>query len=157
MTFTLTSSAFENNANIPDVHTCSGADVSPPLQWEDVPTGAQSFALIMDDPDAPAGTWVHWVMYDIPANLKGLPHGIVKKASLEDGTKQGAVWGVESFSRVGYHGPCPPPGKPHHYIFKLYALDVMLGLNEKATKFQVEEAMVGHVLAEARWVGVYGR
>ncbi|MBI4224175.1 MAG: YbhB/YbcL family Raf kinase inhibitor-like protein, partial [Deltaproteobacteria bacterium] len=118
---------------------------------------AKSFALIMDDPDAPPGTWVHWIIYDLPAKTASLPEGVAKTAEGPNGSKQGLVWGVESFSRVGYYGPCPPPGKPHRYYFKLYALDAPLNLPAKATKPQVEAKMKGHILGQAALMGTYGR
>lgn len=157
MAFSITSPAFHEGEGISKKHTCDGADLSPPLQWSGAPEGTKSLALIMDDPDAPPGTWVHWVVYGIPADVKGLEEGVPKKETLPNGTKQGLVWGVESFSRVGYTGPCPPPGKPHRYYFKLYALDAMPDLPPQATKFDVEKAMKGHVLAEARLMGKVGR
>ncbi|HSA60035.1 MAG TPA: YbhB/YbcL family Raf kinase inhibitor-like protein [bacterium] len=157
MAFSITSPAFQEGEGVPKKHTCDGEDLSPPLQWGGAPAGTKAFALILDDPDAPPGTWVHWVVYDIPASAKGLTEGVPKKETLPDGSKQGLAWGVESFSRVGYSGPCPPPGKPHRYDFKLYALDAMLGIPPKSTKFDVEKAMKGHVLAEARLMGKFGR
>ena len=105
----------------------------------------------------PPGTWVHWVIYDIPSDAVGLEEGISKKEALPNGAKQGLAWGVESFSRVGYSGPCPPPGAPHRYNFKLYALDAMLNLAPKATKFDVEKAMKGHVLGQTELMGKFGR
>jgi Raf kinase inhibitor-like YbhB/YbcL family protein len=157
MAFTLTSPAFSEGGTIPPKHTCSGADLSPPLQWSGAPAGTKSFALILDDPDAPPGTWVHWVVQGIPADANGMEEGVPKKETLPDGTRQGLAWGVESFSRVGYSGPCPPPGAPHRYYFKLYALDAPLNLPAKATKFDVEKAMKGHVLGEAKLMGKFGR
>lgn len=157
MALEITSAAFAAHGAIPKKHTCDGEDLSPALSWTGVPAGAKSLAVIMDDPDAPAGTWVHWVLYDLPAGTTGLPAGLPKKERLDDGASQGACWGVGSFSRVGYYGPCPPPGSPHRYFFKLYALDVALGLTPRATKSDVLEAMKGHVLAEAEIVGTYRR
>jgi hypothetical protein len=157
MTFSLTSSAFDNGGTIPQKFTADGTDISPALKWSDPPAGTKSFALIMDDPDAPPGTWVHWVIYDIPPDARGLEEGVEKKETLKNGAKQGLVWGVDSFNRVGYFGPSPPPGKPHRYYFKLYALDAPLNLPPKATKFDLEKAMKGHILAEAQWMGKYGR
>lgn len=153
----LKSPAFEDGAPIPARHTCSGEDLSPALAWYDVPKAAKSLALVMDDPDAPAGTWVHWVLYDLPVGSKGLIEGLPKKASLPNGARQGLVWGVEKFSRVGYHGPCPPPGKPHRYEFRLYALKEPLDLPAKASKPEVLEAMEGRVLAVARLTGTFKR
>jgi Raf kinase inhibitor-like YbhB/YbcL family protein len=157
MALSLTSPSFDEGGMIPKKQTCDGTDLSPALQWSGAPEGTKSFALVMDDPDAPPGTWVHWVIYDVPGDAKGLEEGVPKKETLPNGAKQGSVWGVESFSRVGYFGPCPPPGKPHRYYFKLYALDATLNLPPKATKFDVEKAMKGHILAQTQLMGKYGR
>ncbi len=156
MAFTLTSPAFKAGERIPKIYTCDGEDVSPALRWSGAPAKTASFALIMDDPDAPAGTWVHWVLYDLPAEAKELPQGVAKKDSAA-GAAQGACWGVDSFDRVGYFGPCPPPGAPHHYHFKLYALDKVLGLKPRAAKAELAAAMAGHILAAAELIGLYGR
>jgi Raf kinase inhibitor-like YbhB/YbcL family protein len=159
MAFELTSPAFKNDERIPKKHTGEGADTSPALNWTSAPIGTQSFALIMDDPDAPVGLWLHWVLYDIPASLTALPEGVAKNDILPDGSKHGRSWGVKDAEcdRVGYFGPLPPPGKPHRYFFKLYALDTMLGLPSKAAKTQVIAAMKGHILAQAQLIGVYER
>jgi Raf kinase inhibitor-like YbhB/YbcL family protein len=149
----LTSTAWADGQAIPAKFTCSGADVSPPLAWSDVPAGMQSLALICDDPDAPGGTWVHWVLYALPAVATALPENIAATGTLPDGSRQG----LNDFRRVGYGGPCPPPGAPHHYVFKLYALDAVLSLNPRATKAELLRAMEGHVLAEARMTGIYQR
>lgn len=153
----ITSSAFEAKEPIPGRHTCDGEDLSPALAWSGVPEGARSLALIMDDPDAPPGTWIHWVLYDLPGEATGLPEGVPKEEKLESGAAQGQCWGVDSFSRVGYYGPCPPPGAPHRYFFKLYALDTVLGLAPRASKAEVLKAMEGHVLAQAELMGTYER
>ena len=153
----LSSTAFPAGGRIPSGYTCDGEDLSPPLVWTEAPRGTRSFALIMDDPDAPSGTWVHWVLYDLPASRSGLEEGVPKSVSLDGGASHGVCWGVRSYSRVGYHGPCPPPGSPHHYSFRIYALDLRLDLPARATKEQVEQAMQGHVLAQAELIGVYGR
>lgn len=152
MSFTLTSSAFKEGEMIPMKYTCDGADVSPPLAWSDPPEGTGSFALISDDPDAPVGTWVHWVMYNIPADVSELPEGVPADKEL----KSGAVQGVNDFRKFGYGGPCPPGGT-HRYFFKLYALGTELNLNPGATKADVEEAVRGHILGEARLMGRYSR
>lgn len=157
MAFQLTSSAFQTGTPIPKRHACEGADVSPALSWSNAPKGTRSFALIMDDPDAPPGTWVHWVLYDIPADKTALPENLPKTESLPDGSKQGACWGVWDFSRRGYYGPCPPPGKVHHYSFRLYALDQALDLPAETTKATLLKAMSGHVLGQAELVGLYKR
>lgn len=151
------SGAFESNGEIPKKFTCQGEDVSPPLSWSGVPSGAKSLALICDDPDAPPGTWVHWVLYDLPTSLKGLEEGVPKKESLPNGAKHGLCWGVDQFDRTGYYGPCPPPGSYHRYYFKLYALDRAIGIPPGATKPQVLEAMEGHILAQAELMGRFKR
>lgn len=159
MTMTLTSPAFMNNAYIPAKHACGGADVSPELRWAGLPEGTQSLAVIMDDPDAPPGTWVHWVLFDIPPSLKGLKENIAKAEVLPDGSRHGRSWGVDedNFSRLGYSGPCPPPGKPHRYFFKVYALDKLLELPAGTAKGALLKAMEGHVLARAELIGLYKR
>ena len=153
MAFELTSSAFKEGERIPDRHTCEGDDLSPPLHWSVPPAATKSFALIADDPDAPGGMWVHWVIYNLSLDLRGLPEGIPAK----DHWLNGALQGLTDFKRVGYGGPCPPPGKPHRYYFKLYALDAVLTLKPRATKSQLLEACKGHVLAEAQLMGRFGR
>ena len=153
----LTSSAFTHESNIPQRFTCDGDDVSPALTWSDVPEGTEAFALIMDDPDAPPGTWVHWVLWNLDSAARELAEGVPKQESLDGGASQGACWGVDSFERVGYYGPCPPPGSPHRYYFKLYALDARLDLPARATKDQVVQAMEGHIRAEAQLMGLYRR
>jgi Raf kinase inhibitor-like YbhB/YbcL family protein len=153
MAFELTTSAFKQKEAIPKEYTCDGSDTSVPLSWKDAPAGAKGFALIADDPDAPRGTWVHWVLYDIPANLQELPAGLPHGDSLPNGAKQGK----NDFGKTGYGGPCPPPGPAHRYYFKLYALKEMTGLKPKATKQQLLDAMKGHVLAETQLMGTYKR
>jgi Raf kinase inhibitor-like YbhB/YbcL family protein len=149
----LTSMAFADGEPIPMRYTCDGADVSPPLQWSEVAPGTKSFALICDDPDAPVGTWVHWVIYGLPATTRELPEMVAATETLPDGAKQG----LNDFRRVGYGGPCPPPGRPHRYFFKLYALDAGLALNARASKPDLLRAMAGHILAEAQLMGTYQR
>src|SRR6266852_8120616 len=153
MSLQLTTSAFPVQGTIPKKFTCDGPDVSPPLAWSGAPPGTQSFALIVDDPDAPAGTWVHWVLYDLPANMRELSEGVAKQEQLSSGARQGR----NDFGKIGYGGPCPPPGKPHRYFFKLYVLDTKLNLKADATKADVERAMKGHILAQAELIGRYGR
>ncbi len=143
----LTSDAFADGATIPVRHTCDGADASPPLAWTDVPSGAKSFTLIVDDPDAPGRTYVHWVLYNLPGTATGLA----------ENASGGGLQGMTDSRGPGWGGPCPPPGKPHRYFFKLYALDAPLSLAPGATKVDVERAMRGRVLAEAQLVGRYGR
>ena len=154
MAFTLVSAAFGEGAVIPAKYTCDGVDVSPALTWSGAPAGTRSFALIADDPDAPAGTWVHWVLYNLPADVSELPENIAKVESLDLG---GARQGRNDFRRSGYGGPCPPPGPAHRYLFKLYALAAPLTLKAGAQKRDVEAAMEGHVLATTQLMGTYGR
>jgi Raf kinase inhibitor-like YbhB/YbcL family protein len=154
MAFTLTSPAFEDGAAIPVKHTCDGADLSPPLAWSGAPPGTRSFALIADDPDAPAGLWVHWVLYNLPPAVSELPENIAKVESLDLG---GARQGRTDFRRPGYGGPCPPAGPAHRYFFKLYALDAPLQLKPAAQKKDVEAAMQGHMLGTAQLMGTYAR
>jgi len=153
MSFQISSTAFSNGETIPKKFTCDGPDVSPQLSWKEAPAAARSFALIMDDPDAPAGTWVHWVLYNLPANTSQLPEGLEKQEQLATGALQGR----NEFRKIGYGGPCPPPGTPHHYYFKLFALDTKLNLKAGATKADLERAMKGHILGEAELMGRYGR
>ncbi len=148
----LRTTAFKPGGDIPRKFTCSGPDTSPALAWNEPPAGTQSFALVMDDPDAPAGTWVHWVVYDLPPSTHQLPEGVPKDGAVPGGGRQG----VNDFEKTSYGGPCPPPGKPHRYFFKLYALDKKLGL-DRATKRDVEQAMHGHILAQGELVGRFGR
>jgi len=157
MALEIQSSAFKPNAYIPKRHACEGEDLSPQLSWTGAPAGTKAFSLLMDDPDAPPGTWVHWVLYDLPADVTRLNEALPKQENLANGAKQGICWGVDKFDRVGYFGPCPPPGSPHRYFFKLYALDKALGLATKASKAQVLKAMEGHILGQAQIVGLYKR
>jgi Raf kinase inhibitor-like YbhB/YbcL family protein len=153
MRLELQSPDFSSGASIPKQFTCDAADISPALTWNNPPAATQSFALIADDPDAPVGTWVHWVLFDLPTNARSLPQNVPKQEQLADGSRQGR----NDFRKFGYGGPCPPPGKPHRYFFKLYALDKKLNLQPGATKKDVERAMQGHVLAQGEWMGRYGR
>lgn len=153
MAFTLSSSAFKAGAEIPRQHSCDGADLSPALSWSGAPAGTKSFVLIVDDPDAPVGTWVHWVLYDLPSTATELPQGVPNDETLASGAKHG----VNDFRKTGYGGPCPPPGKPHRYFFKLYALDAPTNLKPHATKAQVLRAIEGHVLGQAELMGTYKR
>jgi Raf kinase inhibitor-like YbhB/YbcL family protein len=151
----LTSSAFAEAATIPVKHTCDGPDISPPLAWTATPPNTKSFAVIMDDPDAPMGTWVHWVLWNLPGTSSSLPENVAKTRELNE--LGGALQGNNTWPKIGYYGPCPPPGKPHRYFFKLYALDAQLPLKAGAVKADVERAMQGHVLAEAQLMGTFGR
>lgn len=146
------SPAFEPAGSIPPEHTCDGKDVSPPLAWTDPPAGTASFALICDDPDAPAGTWVHWVLWNIPPAERRLTKGIARTAELTGGACQG----TNDFRRLGYGGPCPPSGT-HRYFFRLFALDATLNLSAGATREELERAMSGHVLGRAELMGRYRR
>ena len=152
MAITITSSAFKEGGMIPAKYTCDGLNVSPSLKWEQIPQGVKSFALICDDPDAPVGTWVHWVLWNIPAEANGLPDAVPASPQLPDGSKQG----ITDFRRPGYGGPCPPSGT-HRYYFKIYALDMMLDLPESSKKQDLLEAMKGHILAEGALMGKYKR
>lgn len=153
MALQLTSPAFADGARIPQKYTGDGEDVSPALQWSDPPAMAKSWALICDDPDAPRGTWLHWVIFNLPAKLRQLDEAQSTAGTFADGTKQG----TNDFGTIGYRGPAPPRGKTHRYFFKLYALDTILDLPPGATKGQWLSAMQGHVLGEAQLVGLYIR
>ena len=149
----LTSTAFAEGAAIPAKHAYDTKNVSPPLKWSGVPAGAKSLVLIVDDPDAPVGTWVHWVLYDLAPTTTGLPEDVAKSQFVAGGAKQG----LNDFRQLGYGGPCPPAGKAHRYFFKLYALDKMLELKPGLTKKDIEAAMEKHILAQGRLMGTYQR
>lgn len=149
----LTSAAFTAGSRIPSRCTCEGEDVSPPLAWTGVPPEARSLALVVDDPDAPRRRWVHWVVYDLPPTLHGLPADVPPDGALSGGAQQGR----NDFGRAGYGGPCPPPGPAHRYVFTLFALDTVLALPAGATRAELSRAMEGHVLATAGLVGTFGR
>lgn len=148
----ITSTSFKEGGDIPKQYTCDGADISPPLAWNGYPAGTKSFAIICDDPDAPRGTWVHWVLYDLPPGASYLPERAPADKTLANGARQGA----NDFGKIGYGGPCPPGGT-HRYFFKVYALDTMLDLPPGATKPDVEKAMRTHVLAQGQLMGHYSR
>ena len=148
----ITSTAFEPDGVIPPKYTCDGADVSPPLAWQGIPPGAKTIALICDDPDAPMGTWIHWVLWNLPAETTQLPEDLPPDEVLPSGAKQGTT----DFGRVGYGGPCPPGGT-HRYFFKVYALDTALDLPAGASKDDLLDAMAGHILAEGQLMGNYRR
>jgi len=152
MTFVVKSASFPEGGTIPKRYTCDAADVSPALTWAAAPEGTQSLALIADDPDAPVGTWTHWIIWNIPPG-KALPEGVPKTDTLSDGSRQGR----NDFKRIGYGGPCPPPGKAHRYFFRLYALNAKLDLKAGASRGDLEGAMKGRVLAQAELMGKYGR
>lgn len=151
MAFQLMTTAFRDGSSIPKKFTCDGPDVSPALSWSDPPSATKSFAIIADDPDAPGGMWVHWVIYDLPADARKLPEGVAKDRELPNGTLQGR----NDFGKIGYNGPCPPRGLAHRYFFKLYALDSKTGLKAGATKADLERAMKGHILAQTQLIGKY--
>ena len=150
---TVMSAAFVMGAAIPPKYTCMGEDVSPPLSWSKLPEGAQSVAVLCDDPDAPGGDWVHLVLFNLPPGTAKLDEGVPATPSLPNG----AVQGVNDFRRAGYGGPCPPPGRPHRYRFKVFALDTKLALRPSAQKRDVVKAMEGHVLARGELMGRFGR
>jgi Raf kinase inhibitor-like YbhB/YbcL family protein len=152
MDIKITSPAFDEGGMIPRQFTCDGKDISPPLAWTGVPEGAKTIALISDDPDAPMGTWVHWVLFNLPATEKALPEAVPPDKELKNGAKQGR----NDFRRIGYGGPCPPGGT-HRYFFKLYALNAVLNLPAGATKAELLKAMEGHILAQGQLMGKYRR
>jgi len=147
MSIQITSNAFNEGDRMPRIYTCDDKNMSPPLEWTGVPSDTVSLALIMDDPDAPMGTWVHWVLYNLPADQSGL----------KQGKSDRGMEGKNDFNRLGYGGPCPPKGSVHRYYIKIYALDTRLDLKSGATKAQVESAMGGHILAQGQLMGSYGR
>lgn len=153
----ITSASFAAGAAIPREHTCDGPNVSPPLEWASVPAGTKSLTLIVDDPDAPSGTFTHWILFNLPGDTTRLPRDLAVATHVADADPVPAE-GTNDFSDVGYGGPCPPPGDgPHRYIFRLYALDTVLGLDSGATKPQVLDAMDGHVIGKADHMGTYER
>jgi Raf kinase inhibitor-like YbhB/YbcL family protein len=151
--FALNAPAFAQNASIPARYTCSGENISPALEWTAPPSGTKSIALIVDDPDAPGGTWVHWVIYNLPAETRGLPEGVSKANDTANTLPQGSIQGRTSFNRTGYGGPCPPSGQ-HHYIFHLYAADTLFN-NPYLDKAGLLKALEGHILASSELTGVY--
>jgi len=153
MSFAIETTAFSAGGAIAKKYTCDGEDVSPGLRWTNAPAGTLSYALIADDPDAPVGTWTHWVLWNISPESTELPEGVPKNETLSDGTRQGK----NDFKRIGYGGPCPPPGKPHRYFFKLYALGAKLDVKAGATRQELDRAMQGNVLSQAELMGTYGR
>lgn len=152
MKITITSNAFQEGGIIPKKYTCDGENISPQLAWNNIPQGTKSLAIINDDPDAPVGTWVHWVIYNIPPDSKELLEHVLPQKVLQNGTKQG----TNDFRKIGYGGPCPPGGT-HRYYFKIYALDKMLTEEAGMTKAQLLKAMEGHILAEGQLMGKYKR
>lgn len=152
MNINIISSAFSDGELIPPQYTCDGSDISPQLEWDGIPEGTKEIALICDDPDAPMGTWVHWVLYNIPPGVNNLPEGVSAITTL----KNGAVQGTNDFHKIGYGGPCPPSGT-HRYFFKLYALDAKLNLKPGKTKTDLLAIMEGHIIAEGQLMGKYKR
>lgn len=153
MSLAIKATAFANGGEIPKKYTCSGADVSPALVWNGVPSGAHSLALIVDDPDAPGGTWTHWLVWNMPVSLKALQEDVPAREVFENGACQGR----NDFHRIGYGGPCPPPGKAHRYFFKLHAIDTRLDLKAGASRKDLDRALKGHIMAQAEWMGTYMR
>jgi len=153
MALTVLSSAFQEGDRIPTKYTCQGQDISPPLAWSQPPVGTQSLALIVDDPDAPGGVFTHWVLFNIPSESRELAEAVPTQAKVTGG----ALQGKNDFGRIGYGGPCPPPGSPHRYQFTLYALDQPLDLKAGVSKKQLLGAMEGHILAQGRLTGIYQR
>jgi Raf kinase inhibitor-like YbhB/YbcL family protein len=153
MTIQVSTSSFKAGGTIPTKFTCSGADVSPELSWPPPPADAKSLALIVDDPDAPAGTWNHWLLYNLPPSVHALPENQPRSAELPNG----ALQGKNDFGKFGYNGPCPPPGKPHRYFFRLYALDIKLDLKAGADRRTLDEALKGHIVAQGEVMGTFGR
>lgn len=152
---TITSPAFSPDGPIPRAHTCDGADQSPPLVWNGVPEGTRQLALIVDDPDAPGRTFVHWVLYGLPPAATGLPGGVPRDGTLTKPVM--ALQGINDFRRTGWNGPCPPPGPAHRYVFTLYALDAEIKLSPGATSAVLVMAMKEHILEQAPLTGHYGR
>jgi Raf kinase inhibitor-like YbhB/YbcL family protein len=150
---TLSSPAFSDGANIPKAYTCSGSNYSPALKWANAPEGTQSFAIIVQDPDAPFDPFCHWIIYNIPADQTSLS----EKASPNGKLPAGALEGINDFGKIGYGGPCPPPNTPHRYFFKIYALDKMLNIQSSPRKNDLIHAMNGHILGEAQIMGMFGR
>ena len=148
---TLTSTAFEDGGKIPNLYTCEGDDISPPLQWSGAPVTARSYAMVCEDPDAPRGTWIHWVLYNISGDAVELTKAVPTLPELPSGARHGR----NTAGDMAYAGPCPPPGGPHRYYFRLYALDITLNLPPGATKAELEQAMNQHILAQGTLMGTY--
>jgi Raf kinase inhibitor-like YbhB/YbcL family protein len=153
MTLSLTSTAFKEGDKIPVKYTCDGQDISPPLAWDEPPQKAQAIAVIVDDPDAPSGVFTHWVLLNIPGNVRQLGEGVTVQERLQNG----ALQGKNDFGRIGYSGPCPPRGSVHRYRFTIYALDKPLDLKPGVSKRQLLDAMKGHILAQGQLIGTYQR
>jgi Raf kinase inhibitor-like YbhB/YbcL family protein len=148
----LSSPAFGNNQRMPEAHACDGENISPALEWTEPPKGTKSLALICEDMDAATVKWIHWVLYDLPADLRELPEGV---SALVLSRLGGGKEGRNSFDKAGYSGPCPPPGERHHYYFRLFALEKVLGLPPLASEEDLNMALEGHVIAETELIGLY--
>ena len=153
MALSISSPVFQEGEGIPAKYSCEGQDISPPLAWGEPPAGTNSFALIVDDPDAPGRVFTHWALFNLPADSRELPEAVPAQPQLSSG----ALQGKNDFGKTGYGGPCPPPGRPHRYQFTLYALDQLLDLKSGASKQQVLEAMQGHILGQGQLTGTYQR
>ncbi len=153
--FALVSAAFDDGGPIPAIHTLEGLNLSPPLSWRGEPQATRSYALLLEDPDAPQGTWIHWVLFNIPAGLHALPLGLERSAELANGARHARCWGVQHFDRIGYQGPQPPAGPAHRYRFDLLSLDCVLPLVPGCSPLELKAAIEGHVLAQARLTGLY--
>lgn len=153
MPLKISSPVFSKGATIPTKYTCSGANISPALAWSGIPAAARALALICDDPDAPGGTFTHWLIWNLPVTLAGFHDRVLARKSFENGSRQG----LNDFGSIGYGGPCPPPGKPHRYFFRLYALDAPLALRPGANRRDLDRSMKGHILDNDEYIGTYGR
>ena len=153
MGFAIESPAWREGETIPVIFTCDGADVSPPLEWKSAPAGTQSFSLVAEDLDAPGGLFTHWMIYNLPANTTSLAENQPRQKELGNGARQGR----NSFGKIGFGGPCPPPGPAHRYFFRLYALDAKLDLASGASRQEFDRAMAGHILAQTDYPGRYAR
>jgi Raf kinase inhibitor-like YbhB/YbcL family protein len=156
MNLEISSPAFAAGRTLPERYTADGEDLSPPIRWVNEPGGTRSLALVCEDPDAPHGRWVHWVLFNLPAQMNSLEEGVPREESLEIGARE-ARQGKNDFGKIGYNGPAPPPGRPHRYYFKLYALDVVLNLPGGINQDELAAALDGHVLSEAALIAKYGR
>jgi Raf kinase inhibitor-like YbhB/YbcL family protein len=149
----ITTNAFGQGERIPEPYTCNGQNISPPLTWEKIPAGTKSIAVIVDDPDAPRGSFTHWLIYNLPPDARGLAEQIPKERHLPDGSIQG----MNDFGRIGYAGPCPPPGRHHRFTITVFAIDIMVDPREAETQAAFRKAIQGHTLAKGELMGIYGR